>query len=455
MASEGRKFGFRLCIVTQRPARVDKSVLSQCSTQVILKVTNPNDLKAITDSVEGVTPGLKDEIRAKVSNPINPGNNKILIFTAFADTASYLYENIAEWAKSELELYCALVTGTGTNKTTMPGIRKDLSSLITSFSPLSKERALIDDTLTDEINIIIATDCISEGQNLQDCDCLINYDIHWNPVRIIQRFGRIDRLGSQNKFIQLVNFWPNMELDEYINLEARVSGRMVLLDISATGEENIIVNDGKKRMNDLEYRRKQLEQLQEAVVDLEETSGGISITDLTLNDFRMDLSEYMKGNLSTLERAFSGIFAVVKPDDLVQDNDLETGVIFCLKDDSGKVKTEPSYPLSPYFLVYVTDQGQVKYAYTHAKKSLDIIKKLCVGRHAPDADAIEAFNQQTNNARDMEHYQSLLEIAINSVIGKSEEKGVESLFNRGGTVLTKDSFKGIEDFEVISYLIIK
>ena len=413
------------------------------------------EARAIDASRDAKLIRLKHIISSKLTNTINPNNKKIIIFTAFADTANYLYVNIAEWAKSELGLYCALVTGTGTNKTTMPGIRKDLSSLIASFSPLSKERALIDDTLTDDIDILIATDCISEGQNLQDCDYLINYDIHWNPVRIIQRFGRIDRLGSKNKAIQLVNFWPNMELDEYINLEARVSGRMVLLDISATGEENIIEYDDKRRMNDLEYRRKQLEQLQEKVVDLEDISGGISITDLTLNDFRMDLSEYMRDNLPALEQAFSGLFTVVKPDDLIQDDDLEPGVIFCLKDDSGKVKTEASYPLCPYFLVYVTDQGQVKYAYTHAKKSMDIIKKLCIGRHVPDAEAIKAFNQQTNNARDMEHYQSLLQIAINSIIGKSEEKGVESLFNRGGTVLTKDSFKGIEDFEVISYLIIK
>ena len=124
----------------------------------------------------------------------------------------------------------------------MDGIRKDLSSIITSFSPISKERDKISPELTQEIDLLIATDCISEGQNLQDCDYLVNYDIHWNPVRIIQRFGRVDRLGSRNDQIQLVNFWPNMELDEYINLEARVSGRMVLLDISATGEELSLIH---------------------------------------------------------------------------------------------------------------------------------------------------------------------------------------------------------------------
>jgi len=247
---------------------------------------------------------LRDEIARKCANPINPGNRKVLTFTAFADTAEYLYENIAEWALVEFGIHSALVTGrTGGNKTTMPGIRKDIASIITSFSPVSKERSKIDESLSEQIDLLIATDCISEGQNLQDCDCVINYDIHWNPVRIIQRFGRIDRLGSRNRIIQLVNFWPNIELDEYINLEARVSGRMVLLDISATGEENIIEFADAGKMNDLEYRRRQLEQLQNEVVDLEDLSSGISITDLTLNDFRMDLVNYLKEHRGRLENA--------------------------------------------------------------------------------------------------------------------------------------------------------
>lgn len=219
------------------------------------------------------------------------------------------------------------MTGSGKNKTEMPGIRKDLSSIITSFSPVSKEREKIDSTLTAEIDLLIATDCISEGQNLQDCDFLINYDIHWNPVRIVQRFGRIDRLGTRNEKIQLVNFWPNMELDEYINLEARVSGRMVLLDISATGEENVIEFNSSGKMNDLEYRRKQLEKLQNEVVDIDDIEGGISITDLTLNDFRMDLSEYIKEHENWLTQIPPGAFAVVSIDDSLKD-ELSPGVIF-------------------------------------------------------------------------------------------------------------------------------
>ena len=397
---------------------------------------------------------LKGIVNHKCGNPINVGNKKIVIFTAFADTASYLYEHIAGWAQEHHSLNSALVLGAGTNKTTLKGIQKDLNSILTSFSPISKERDKVDNTLSDQIDLLIATDCISEGQNLQDCDYLINYDIHWNPVRIIQRFGRIDRLGSKNKAIQLVNFWPNMELDEYINLEARVSGRMVLLDISATGEENVIEYDTTKEMNDLAYRRKQLKELQDNVVDLEDISGGISITDLTLNDFRMDLSEYMKENIVELEQAPPAVYALASMENGVPDPEMEPGVIFCLKSTSTKRVEETAYSLVPHYLVYVNEDNTIKHNFLQAKKILDILKKQCIWQSVPDNRVIDLFNQETGNGKDMSKYRSMLETAINSIIGKEEEKGVESLFSRGGTVLSKDTFQGIEDFEVISYLVI-
>ena len=396
---------------------------------------------------------LKDLINKKVSDPINENNHKIIIFTAFADTARYLYNNIANWSKNSLGLHCAIVTGTGDNKTTMPGIRKDMASIITSFSPISKERSLISPELSDEIDILIATDCISEGQNLQDCDFLVNYDIHWNPVRIIQRFGRIDRLGSKNEVIQLVNFWPNMELDEYINLEARVSGRMVLLDISATGEENVIEYSDAGKMNDLEYRRKQLERLQEEVVDIEDLGGGISITDLTFNDFRMDLAEYMKINSGVLERMYPGMFSVVSLDDIGEEG-LKPGVIFCMRNENNTIKTDSAYALSPIYLVYVSDNGEVLLNFTHAKRILDLFKKIAINRSIPDRTAVSLFNGYTHNGTNMSHYRNLLGKAVAAITGKAEEYGVESLFHRGGTVINKDSFKGIDDFEVIAYLII-
>jgi len=394
---------------------------------------------------------LQNVIRNKVLDPINVGNRKVLIFTAYADTAHYLYKQIGPWAADELGIHCALVTGGGPNQSTLQGINRELNSILTHFSPLSKERDKVYPDVTEEIDILIATDCISEGQNLQDCDYLVNYDIHWNPVRIIQRFGRIDRLGSRNKAIQLANFWPNMELDEYINLEARVSGRMVLLDISATGEENVIDYDASKQMNDLDYRRKQMRQLQETVLDLEDMEGSVSITDMTLNDFRMDLSVYMQAHLAQLEQSPSGFYATR----LVADGDEAVpGAIFCLRDVHGKVEVDINYPLAPYYLVYVDHGGEVVFNHLQSKKSLDIFKKLCATQDAVEVVAEEMLDVATRKHRDMSHYQFLLERAIASIVGKHEERGVESLFSRGGTVMSNDSIQGLDDFEVVSYLIL-
>ena len=396
---------------------------------------------------------LKELIQHKVTNPINPGNKKLIVFTAFADTAKYLYAHAAKWARQELGIDAALVTGSGENKTEMSGIRKDLASIITSFSPISKEREKIDSALTSEIDLLIATDCISEGQNLQDCDYLINYDIHWNPVRIIQRFGRIDRLGSKNEKIQLVNFWPNMELDEYINLEARVSGRMVLLDISATGEENIIEFSDSSKMNDLEYRRKQLEKLQNEVIDVEDVEGGISITDLTLNDFHMDLSDYMKEHENLLERIPSGAYAVANIDASLK-NDLAPGVIFCLRNEGAQTISDTTYALSPYYLVYVSIDGSVILQFTQTKKILDLLKKISIHGKSIDDGATARFSTLTRNGSDMSQYRNLLSKAVQALTGAAEERGVKSLFSPGGTVINKNSFGGTNDFEVVSYLIL-
>lgn len=396
---------------------------------------------------------LKSVIADKVMNPINEGNRKIIIFTAFADTAEYLYFNTAAWAKSEFGVHSALVTGSGTNKTTLESVRRDLNSILTAFSPVSKERDKVDPAARDEIDLVIATDCISEGQNLQDCDFLVNYDIHWNPVRIIQRFGRVDRLGSRNACIQLVNFWPNMELDEYIDLEARVSGRMVLLDISATGEENIIDNTEADQMRDLEYRRRQLEQLQHEVVDMEDLSNGISITDLTLNDFRMDLADYLKEHPGELEDMPPGVYAVADTSALAGE-ELRPGVVFCLKSENSKVSNDPTYALAPYYLVYVGDDGEVRMNFTNAKRVLDVLKKVAIGHRLPDLNATGKFDQLTRNGASMAHYRDLLASAVNAITGKAEEKGVESLFQRGGTVIDSHSFRGVDDFEVVAYLVL-
>lgn len=408
--------------------------------------------RAVTAERDAKLAALRDLIAHKVHAPINSENYKLLIFTAFADTAHYLYRELAGKAQSELGLHCAIVTGTGANKTTLPGLRSDMSSILSAFSPRAKERPE-DMEAEGEIDILIATDCISEGQNLQDCDYLVNYDIHWNPVRIIQRFGRIDRIGSDNDCIQLVNFWPNMELDEYLDLETRVSGRMVLLDISATGEENVIEFKAGNQMNDLEYRREQLQKLQDAVIDLEDLSSGVSIADLTLNDFRIDLTGYLREHKDRLDALPLGAYAVVPAD---EDNDIAPGVVFCLRaeGDAADAVLESDYPLAPHYVVHVSDAGAVHLPYTQAKQVLDLLKKQCIGRDLPDAEACERFDLMTRAGRDMEPYQSLLTTAVSSILGKQEERAVASLFSPGGTHAIKGEFAGSDDFEVVAFLVL-
>lgn len=388
---------------------------------------------------------LQELIKQKVENPLNKENKKIIIFTAFSDTAKYLYDNISTYILDELGLYSAIVTGSDNPKTNLKGVKTEFNNILTNFSPRSKERR---DKDKPEIDILIATDCISEGQNLQDCDYLINYDIHWNPVRIIQRFGRIDRIGSQNEVIQLVNFWPNMELDEYINLESRVSGRMVMLDMSATGEENII--EENTTMNDLEYRKKQLKQLQDQVPDIEDINGNISITDLSFNDFKMDLVNYMKNHKELLEKAPTGMYAIAKSniDEAVR------GVIFCLKKINQNIKPSEYNTLNPYFFVYIKDDGEILLNFIQSKKILDIYKKVCSGQNELYTELIKEFNQETNNAKDMKKFTDFLEKTVENIVGKEEEKGIESLFSFDKTTLSK-SVQNMDDFELISFLVIK
>lgn len=392
---------------------------------------------------------LEKVISNKIENPINEDNKKILIFTAFADTAKYLYENISQWIFDNYGLYTALVTGSGDNKTNLKAVRNtDIDEILTSFSPISKNRNIINPEMTEEIDILIGTDCISEGQNLQDCDYLINYDIHWNPVRIIQRFGRVDRIGSKNKDIQLVNFWPNIELDEYINLKGRVENRMVMVDVSATGEENIIVNNDKV-MNDLEYRKNQLEKLKDQVIDLEDVSDAISITDLTFNDFKIELMEYMKKHRKELDNAPFGIYSIVPAEEF------EPGVIFLLRQVKGVKESKDKNALTPYYLVYISEDEEVKLNYIQSKKILDYYQKLCSGKKEVFRNLVESFDRETDNGRQMDKYSQLLKESIENIIGKKQETGVRSLFTKGGTSPVKNNIEGLEEFELISFLILK
>lgn len=389
---------------------------------------------------------LKDQILNKINHPINGDNKKIIIFTSFSDTANYLYTNLHEWLYSTHGLYSAIVTGGSNTKTNLKSVSNSFEPILAHFSPISNHL----DTDTEQIDILIATDCISEGQNLQDCDYLINYDIHWNPVRIIQRFGRIDRIGSKNKVIQLVNFWPNMELDEYINLENRVKNRMVMLDLSATGEDDLLSSESK----DLEYRKKQLKQLQDEVLDIEEMQGGISITDLTLDDFIMSLDRFMKANPNVPEKYPTGVYAVTDITKKIQE-ECEKGVIFCLKQKKSIDSQENATSLYPYYLVYVKEDGDIHIKNTNPKKILDIYKSLCETKSQPLEDLVKQFNKETKNGNDMSKYTDLLEKAVFDIKGVVQQKGIQSIFQMGQATLFENTVTGLNDFELISFLVVK
>lgn len=397
---------------------------------------------------------LKNVITRKINNPINEDNKKIIIFTAFADTAKYLYKNISVWAKDNYNLNSALVTGSENPKTTIKMSRVDLNKVLINFSPISKEREKVMPEIKEEIDILIATDCISEGQNLQDCDYLINYDIHWNPVRIVQRFGRIDRLGSRNTCIKLVNFWPSIELDEYIHLEGRVKQKMTMLDISATGEEDVI-NENPQKMKDLEYRRKQLKQLQEEVIDLEEVNGNVSLTDFTLDDFRMDLINLQEKYDSEVEDTPLGIYSIVKNNNKSLDDEIKPGVIYCLKKiDSYKNESDKN-PIYPYYMAYVKEDGEIIYNYSNVKKILDIYKSLCIGNNKVLNDLVEEFNEETKNQKKMDKYKDLLTDVTNDILGKIEEQDTLNIFSLGDLSGMLNNNTNQEEFEIVSYLVIK
>ena len=407
------------------------------------------NLQLLILMVEDITPEydfklneLLRVIREKIAHPINPGNKKILIFTAFADTAEYLYENVSKMALSELGLHTALVTGSVDGQTTIPKFKADMNHVLTCFSPRSKDKAVLYPTEQAEIDILIATDCISEGQNLQDCDFCINYDIHWNPVRIIQRFGRIDRIGSQNAVIQLVNFWPDLDLDEYINLKSRVETRMRISVMTSTGDDDLINQEEK---GDLEYRRSQLKRLQEEVVDLEDMTSGISIMDLGLNEFRMDLLAYMKEH-GDIDHTPFGIHAVVKGE--------KPGVIFVLKNVNEHINIENQNRLHPFYMVYVSMDGEIITNHLQPKDILDVMRHLAKGKAQPDKRLCEKFNKATNNGKNMAKVSQLLEDSIMSIIDAKDEGDIDSFFGGGQTTFLSGGFSGLDDFELICFMVV-
>lgn len=389
---------------------------------------------------------LFELIRKKIEHPFNPANRKIIIFTAFSDTADYLYANVSKFAKENFGLETAEITGNIDGKTTIPKLRSDLNTVLTCFSPVSKGKSVLMPDSKEELDILIATDCISEGQNLQDCDYLINYDIHWNPVRIIQRFGRIDRIGSKNEYIQLVNFWPDMDLDEYINLKSRVETRMKISVMTSTGDDDLINTEEK---GDLEYRRAQLKRLQEEVVDIEDMGSGISIMDLGLNEFRLDLLEYIKYH-EDIETAPKGLHAVVP-----QTQESPAGVIFVLRNINNSVNNDNRNRIHPFYMVYISEKGEIVCDYLNPKKLLDTMRLLCRGKGEPVMELCRKFNRETDDGRRMGKVSELLSEAINSIIDAKEESDIDSLFKSGGTSALLSAVSGLDDFELICFLVIK
>ncbi|HOT60016.1 MAG TPA: helicase-related protein [Spirochaetia bacterium] len=423
--------------VTWRDSLQQDSEVLELLTLMVADITPEHDTKLQT---------LLALISEKIEKPINADNKKVLVFSAFSDTAEYLYQNVSGYIKEKYGLNTAMITGTVDGKTTIPKFRATFNNVLTCFSPVSKDKALLMPGSADCIDILIATDCISEGQNLQDCDYLVNYDIHWNPVRIIQRFGRIDRIGSRNARIQLVNFWPDLTLDDYINLKSRVETRMKISVMTSTGDDDLINSEEK---GDLEYRKAQLKRLQEEVVDIEDMSSGISIMDLGLNEFRLDLLDYIKNN-GDLDKIPLGLHAVVPAKD-----DAPPGVIFVLKNINGGVNIDNRNRLHPFYMVYIADDGEVVCDHLSPKEMLDKMRYLCKGKTKPLADLCRAFNQETRDGRDMRRLSELLSDAINSIIDVKEESDIDSLFKSGGTSALNTTITGLDDFELICFLVIR
>ena len=409
-------------------------------------------IQELLSSMDKITPEddaklqhIKALITKKIENPLNDGNKKILVFTAFADTADYLYANLATDILQTKSLHTGKVTGSSAPKSNLEK-SYDFQSLLTLFSPKSKERELVFPGETAELDVLIGTDCISEGQNLQDCDYLINYDIHWNPVRIIQRFGRIDRIGSPNMQIQLVNYWPDITLDEYINLKERVENRMMIADVTATGDDNVLT----AKSSEIAYRKEQLQRLQDEVIDLEDVKTGVSITDLGLNDFRMDLLNYVKEN-GELDNIPKGMHAVVPAE---PDLGLQPGTIFVLRNRHEGVNVNQQNRLHPYYLVYISSSGEIIVNHTEVKKLLDLVRTSCKGQSEPIQAVCHLFNDKTEDGRHMDEYSELLSSAIRSMIEVKEEKDLDSLFSGGQTTALVNTIAGLDDFELIAFLVI-
>ena len=422
--------------ITWREKLAEDSEILELLTVMIKDITPAHDTKLQT---------LLQLITEKVQQPLNAGNKKMLVFTAFSDTVDYLYKEIAPLVKERFGLDTAMITGTVDGRTTVKLKRADMNTVLTLFSPLSKDKHLLMPDNPAEIDILIATDCISEGQNLQDCDYCVNYDIHWNPVRIIQRFGRIDRIGSRNPAIRLVNFWPNVDLDKYLELKGRVETKMKATVMTATGDDNPIDPD---EQGDLEYRKEQLEKLQNEVVDIEDMQSGVSIMDLGLNEFRLDLLEYVKDH-DGLDKVPFGLHAVVRGSE-----GAPPGTIFVLKNRSAGIDAHNRNLLHPFYMAYVHDESSIHFDHLKPKKLLDLFRKLCKGKREPDRALCKQFNNETKDGKKMDRHSDLLSFTVGSIVDLNEESSIDSFLAGKQVSLAANTIEGLDDFELVCFLVI-
>jgi hypothetical protein len=436
------------------------TALSADKQQLSMLATSAGGVSPERDAkLEELKSIIKDKVTKPTTNNRGEANRKIIVFCAFADTAAYLYEQLEDWATTSLKVKIALVSGGARPNRSSFG-KTDFNHILTNFAPLAKKRAKMTTMPQEgEIDILIATDCISEGQNLQDCDLLVNYDIHWNPVRIIQRFGRIDRIGSPNETIQLVNFWPTPDLNKYIKLKSRVEARMALVDIAATNEDNPLSTEDLEELitQDLKYRDKQLMRLKDEVLDLEDFNESVALNEFSLDDFRMDLSNYVEANRAKLQDAPYGLYGVVPAS--TEHAAVKPGVIYCLRQQHHLISQghETVNPLSPYFLVYVQTDGAVRYNFTAPKQVLEIFRALCQGKSEPYAELCKLFDSETNHGQDMAAYSALLEKSVAAIVAQFARKNAANLFTgRGGKLV--DATKAVQnnnDFELITWLVIQ
>lgn len=415
--------------------RIDDYLEDLESDKRIISKIHENAKKVLTEQRDQKLRDLIKILEYKLKEtPYNNGNKKVIVFTAFADTADYLYDKLSK----KLNVYTACVTGKRvvTNNT---NVDNEFNSVLCAFSPLSKMKKEI--SVNEQIDLLIATDCISEGQNLQDCDTVINFDIQWNPVSLIQRFGRIDRIGSKNTNIQMINFFPNMELNDYLGLEARVKGKMTTLNLVSTGDEDVLTPE----MNDFNFRKRQLERLKDEVIDIEDANDNISLTDLNMNEYLNELSEYIQ-NVPEIKKVPKGVYSVTDGDN--------AGVLFCFKhrNDANKPKSDSS--LYPYYLIYMRNNGEVFYGNGQAREVVKQFRKLCYKKKQPVMELFREFFVRTNNAKDMQFYSDLLNKAIKSIKGEEESKATQLMFDFGGF---NNAFaeETADDFELISFLVVE